>query len=424
MKSTFLSIVLVSFSLLIAPVQAKKKEWNQDLSNMMDGLEKEVESAPPGPDKNPPSKNPPPGMLKENPVPELPDQPLPKDPSIKVIQKKAAPVKPKIDTKHLLDNLMKMKDNYLGSIAPHGLTRWPQSTMPLKVFIESSSKAKDFRDEYPSLLKEAFNAWTETKKIQISFTDNLDEAHIVCRWTDDKNDLMSILEGGNTVIVPDDNGILSVDMKILTLPPPGASSVSTNYMGRVCLHEAGHALGLTGHSPMREDVMYPTVYPNEPAKLTERDLNSMTELYNMDKQAILSMRLDQARAMKEIPKEFDNPQVNAVRLNNDAARALKSNKFDIAKVKLEQAHKLDPKNKLVCANLGGIYANYGSIAAMAFNLPTAYSYYKKCVPLLEKGNNKKALVQILPNYLRILKLMKKESEYKRMNQKLLSLQHR
>ena len=419
MKSKLLSVLFFLFALLISPAQAKKKDWNQDLSKMMDGLEKEVKSNPPGPvnqKSNPGSSNPQ--------VPEIPSPALPQEPSIKINQKKSAPQTPKIDTKHLLDNLMKMKDNYLGAIAEHGLTRWPESTMPLKVYIESASEAKDFQEEFPTILKNAFIAWTETKKIRLEFTDNLDEAHIVCRWTDDKNDLMSILEGGNTVIVPDDNGILSVDMKILTLPPPGASSVSTNYITRVCLHEAGHALGLTGHSPMREDVMYSTVYPNEPAKLTARDLNSMTELYNMDKQALLSMRLDQARAMKEIPKEFDNPQVNAVRLNNDAARALKSNKFEIAKVKLEQAHKLDPKNKLVCANLGGIYANYGSIAAMAFNLPTAYNYYKKCVPLLEKGNNQKALVQILPNYLRILKLMKKESEYKKMNQKLLSLQQR
>lgn len=45
----------------------------------------------------------------------------------------------------------------------------------------------------------------------------------------------------------------------------------------VVTHELGHALGLLGHSPNKEDMMYSQT--DENSKLTQRDINTIRELY-------------------------------------------------------------------------------------------------------------------------------------------------
>lgn len=413
-KSIVLSMVLLLNSSSMAFAN-DDKGWNSDLSKMMDGIEGQL--GPPASGKLPPT--PPPASNPALPPKEEIPQNLPAPVKIEKPVNKAA----KAEINKFIQSLTAMKDNYLGSFAKQGLTRWPASSMPLKVYVELASQVKGFRTEFPEILKKAFDEWQSASedKVKFIFIDSDKNAQIVCRWTDDKSELMSVKEGGNTVLVPDDDGILSVDMKILTLPPPGAQIASTNYMTRVCLHEVGHALGITGHSPQREDVMYPTVFPNDAAQLSMRDKNSMVELYKVDPSIVAGLKLDQAKALTQLQEEFDNPQVNAVRLNNDAAKAIKANKYDVAIKKLKRAHKLDPNNKLVCTNLGGIYANMGSIAGMTFNFEGAASFYKKAIPLLEKGNNKVALINVLNNYMRVLKFQKKDAEAKKIEAKLVKL---
>ena len=407
--------ILTFFHLISAPCLAQPKNWDQGLSNMMDGLEKEV-----GKDGSPLPQDLPPEPQQEKPEtssspPAIPPQSTPVEPATDHTQ----------DRSKVLSELLAIKDNYLGNIAEQGLTRWNTENMPIKVFIEKTSSVKGFDPSFPTILENAFKSWADKSqgKLEINFGDSVQEAHIVCRWTDDHNDLMSPKEGGNTVVVPTQEGIASVDMKILTLPAPNAESISPSYMGRVCLHEAGHALGLTGHSPERADVMFATVYSTDAAALTDRDINSLNELYSMDEETLASIKLNQDRAMQETNTLLDskNPQVNAVQLNNEAARALKANQFEVAMKKLEAAHKLDPANKLVCANLGAVYANYGSIAGMTFNLKGAADYYGKAVPLLETGNNKQALVQVLVNYVKVLKMLNNKAEANKIESKLQSI---
>jgi len=48
----------------------------------------------------------------------------------------------------------------------------------------------------------------------------------------------------------------------------------------ILLHEMGHALGLTGHSPHPRDVMYKYVTQETRARLTPRDRTTLRELYS------------------------------------------------------------------------------------------------------------------------------------------------
>jgi hypothetical protein len=47
----------------------------------------------------------------------------------------------------------------------------------------------------------------------------------------------------------------------------------------IAAHEFGHALGLSGHSDYGRDVMYAVHMQGRPARLTERDINTLAALY-------------------------------------------------------------------------------------------------------------------------------------------------
>ena len=46
------------------------------------------------------------------------------------------------------------------------------------------------------------------------------------------------------------------------------------------MHELGHALGILGHSPNSEDVMYASTLPSENALLSAKDASTIVALYS------------------------------------------------------------------------------------------------------------------------------------------------
>jgi predicted Zn-dependent protease len=50
-------------------------------------------------------------------------------------------------------------------------------------------------------------------------------------------------------------------------------------VAKTCLHEAGHAFGLQGHSRVRDDIMYYAVSKDQEFKLSTRDINTISTLY-------------------------------------------------------------------------------------------------------------------------------------------------
>ena len=307
-------------------------------------------------------------------------------------------------------------DNYITEIEKNGLTRWDKTRFPVKIYIEQTSSAKGFRPEFASILTQAFKDWGKSiSSVPMEFVTSPTYAQISCVWTDNKADLMSNLEGGNTIVVPDDLGIMHVDMKILTVPPKEFNTIPSNFMRRVALHEVGHALGLAGHSPAASDIMFGTIYPKDEAcNLSARDEKTLVALYTMDIAA--GQKLDASKTA--ITGDMKNPKVKAMALNNEAAIALKGMRMDVAEAKLKEAYKLDPTNKTVSSNLGAIYANLGTFASMARNFPLASQYYKQAVPLLESSNNKTALMQVLSNYAQILQGSNNAVELKNIQSKL------
>jgi predicted Zn-dependent protease len=310
-------------------------------------------------------------------------------------------------------------ESYISEVEKVGIARWDRARYPLKIYIEPASKAKGFRPEFVSILTQAFKDWGKMiPSVPMQFVDNPTFSQISCTWTDNKADLMSSMEGGNTVVVPDDLGILHADMKILTTPPTQFPSMPNNFVRHVALHEVGHALGISAHSSQSGDIMYGIIYPKDESRsLSSRDQKTLLALYTMSIKP--GQRLDPAKT--GIAGDASNPKVRALKLNNESAEAMKAFRMDVAEGKLKEAHKLDPSNKMITGNLGAIYANLGAIAGMARNFPLATQYFKQAIPLLESSNNKPALGQVLTNYAQILQGTNNTVELKNVQAKLQSL---
>lgn len=305
-------------------------------------------------------------------------------------------------------------DNFYDKI--ENRTRWGDvATQPVTVYVENASKAIGFQSAFSEVVTNAFKEWSsKVPKIQFKFVDSPTTAQISCTFTDKVSDLASNREGGNTIVQQDvSSNEAHADIKILVTPRGNMKILGLNYIRRVALHEAGHALGLGGHSDNPDDIMYNTVYlEDKRADLTARDINTLKALY--DQQSL--GQLDTSKVV--IQGDPNNPKVRALKLNLEGAKALQEQQLKIAEAKWTEALKLDPTNKAVASNLGSFYANLGSLAAMTYNFPLASLNFKKALPLVEKGENRTVLRQVLTNYATILRQANNGAELKVIEAKL------
>jgi predicted Zn-dependent protease len=80
----------------------------------------------------------------------------------------------------------------------------------------------------------------------------------------------------------DDHSIDHSVVTVLVKDAPGAPSYRKEHMiTKVLLHEIGHVLGLHGHSPNPEDVMFSAGTPVPFATLSKRDINTIRVVYNL-----------------------------------------------------------------------------------------------------------------------------------------------
>lgn len=311
-------------------------------------------------------------------------------------------------------------ESYFAEISANGVTKWPVSRMPIKVLVKSGSGVRGFHPSFESTLKQSFADWSDASNGQIKFAFVAAEpqADIVCSWTDDPSRMSAKNEDGQAVLIPDAQGILRADILLLTQSPPG-KDISDKYARRVSLHEVGHALGISGHSDQPTDIMYRTVDPGDrDAAISNRDRNTLVALYQTDAKTQPQLT---STASTGLPVGA-NPQAQAMKLSNEAVAALSKKQPEEAMKKLEQAHKLDPKNALINANLGGMYANYAAMATMLRNFPLADSFFVKAIPLLEQSPNKKALASVLESYASVLRATNRAPEAEKIEARLKALQ--
>ena len=117
-----------------------------------------------------------------------------------------------------------------------------------------------------------------------------------------------------------------------------------------------------------------------------------------------------------------NSNVNQLlKLNSEAAEAMKAGQIATAIRKLEAAQKLDPTSEIVSQNLGSAYANSAMMAGAVRNWAAAESYFLRAIPLLNKNPDKTNLIAVLKSYSFVLKATGRQADSQKIETRLKSL---
>ncbi len=294
--------------------------------------------------------------------------------------------------------------NYLSQACVNGASRWPAKRQPITIYVKSGDGVPAYRDSFKQAVQAALQEWSSASNNKLKFTaGTADNANMTISWTDDPAKMAFSKEGGHAVVIPDQDGISKADIVLLTKQLDGSPMIDA-YAKHIALHEIGHALGIFGHSANLNDIMYGIIDPNHPestiTNLSVNDINTIQALYSPAGDRFVNQTID-LNKMANLSDQ--SPAAQTVRLNAEAAAAIKENKLAVAMHKLEEAHNLEPENNLVKSNLGGLYANIGALAAMMRNFSQADSYFQKAIPLLENCHNPDLLKTVLSNYATILR---------------------
>lgn len=174
--------------------------------------------------------------------------------------------------------------------ARKAVIRWTPGRFPLKVYVKNGYGIKGYRPIYNQMVVNAFNAWAKASRNRLSFVPvgGPKGANIVVTWTANPGDLKGRngREQGVTHFKyrkarVGNYTIVGADIRILTVRRwKRGTPLGTKLMASVILHELGHALGISGHSPYRSDIMYPALNPFKPTlNLSSQDAATIVRLY-------------------------------------------------------------------------------------------------------------------------------------------------
>ncbi|MBA3856459.1 MAG: hypothetical protein C0507_06060 [Cyanobacteria bacterium PR.3.49] len=294
------------------------------------------------------------------------------------------------------------KDDYFNAISMGGaITKWTAKNMPIKVYLAPSQSVAGYKPSYLDAVKASFQEWADSSEGKISFVyvSDKDKSDISFAFSNDIKAVSNPAEGGEAKIYPGPQGITTAQIVVLTLDPSPGQRMNDGLMRWICLHEIGHSLGLMGHSPQHNDVMYSSMPLSTGDRgLSERDKNTVKRLYS-DSVAV-------HKAEITIATDTTNP----LTLNNEGATALNSGNLEMAMERLEKAHKIDPSLKVVKQNLAQAYCIKAMRTAQSGKIPDADTWFKKSVALLDGGSSSPSEQMVLRSYAVYLRLANRVAE--------------
>lgn len=295
-------------------------------------------------------------------------------------------------------------DDYFENATYEAVTKWDASRFPLKVFIPTDEQAgtiPGYQAHFGKALREAFADWQTRSNgtITFNYVPKAEGADIECQWTNDVSKVKLPAEGGEARVLFDTvRGIRHVDIIELTRHLGNPTPPSFNLMKSVALHEVGHSLGLVGHSPTPEDVMFCTMpAADEGKQLSERDVRTLAHLYQSD--------------IKVADRDHGpTGGTDKASLNNDGVRLVQQQQFAQAAEKFEAALKIDPNYAPVRHNLAGCLNSIGIDAAKGGNLDQALRSFKRALEMEGPNGEASNRLAIMQNLALIYRKMGKTAE--------------
>jgi len=159
------------------------------------------------------------------------------------------------------------------------LLHWPERKMPLKVYLPSPPPGwfAD-ADGVVEATRRAVTDWTDVAGPGLpsfEFVSKAGDADIPIMWAD-VSPSWSVAHCMMRIDFPTRR--FAVENVLITAWYRDGTQVSAVDIHRTLRHEMGHALGIAGHSPNPEDVMY-ALAPSKSQKLTDRDRETLRKLY-------------------------------------------------------------------------------------------------------------------------------------------------
>ncbi|MBX2859753.1 MAG: tetratricopeptide repeat protein, partial [Vampirovibrio sp.] len=173
------------------------------------------------------------------------------------------------------------EDNYLVyAISGGKVVHWDTTHMPLKVYIHDGRKVPGWKSPMKSYVRDAMRAWQSASRHRIRFaeTKNPDSADIIVRWKQQ----LAHNKVGESPFQSLGNKIIRSDVTIATHHAQTGKPLPLPMIRTTAIHELGHALGIQGHSPYANDIMYYSVQPEQGTALTRRDTKTIQMLYKVE----------------------------------------------------------------------------------------------------------------------------------------------
>lgn len=172
------------------------------------------------------------------------------------------------------------KDNYLMHVIPGGkIVHFSTSRMPLKVFISDGNSVTGWNGSMKQAVNYAMHTWQSATHGKVSFIQTYTEANadIIVKWHKNFSDGILGISPLETV----GDTIVRSDVNLAVYYPDSAVPIPMEDLKAVAVHEMGHAIGIRGHSPYPDDIMFYSKTRSQNT-LSQRDINTIGMLYQLD----------------------------------------------------------------------------------------------------------------------------------------------
>lgn len=228
-----------------------------------------------------------------------------------------------------------VKDYYTEAIGPQA-ERWPFERMPLTVFIKPGNGLKGYRPTLEGIFKQSFKDWEDASRgrITVRFVGSPSEAVVIGSWAGAGSGFAKAAKLGETATSRVRNSLVRASIRI-RLTNDSGSPLPEAVIRETCLHEIGHALGIQGHSPHPDDIMYYSDSRTRQASgISPRDTATLLKLYAS------------SNSISDCTR----------RLHDEAVELLNRGEYPAAKAAFEQVLALAPDLEVARTNLGLCYA--------------------------------------------------------------------